>query len=68
VPSSRELVSKSEFLLDDGEISNHWDRRVGLTTSTAQRLSLARASILIEADPKLCRSLKNVKQFAEWQP
>src|SRR4029450_4198112 len=68
VAAVRKLVLKSEFLLDHREIADHRCRRIRPAASTTQRLSIVRASILVEGNPELCRALEHVEQLAKRQP
>src|SRR5262245_16513394 len=50
VATIRQLVPEPEFPLNLDEVVNHRHRRVGLPAPAAQRLPVARAGVLIEAD------------------
>ena len=66
--ASVHFVAVAQLTLDSYQILDVQARAERMTAASTACMLFARADILIETDPKLCRSLKYVKELAERQP
>src|SRR5262249_16035641 len=66
--SGIDFIFESKLWFDRGQIANHHRRRKRAAAPEASRLLRVSTCILVKADPKLRRTLKQVEELSERQP